>query len=500
MATYNNADLPDAFLSGEHWDGKNRTGSFWFQGEKIYSYATCIGVVDRQRKLLFFNEEKYSITTTSHQTDLRAAAYRQGFDVLGIPAEFKTLVGMSKARRRKYCVQHMRSFAEMYVANRSTIERHWDHLPWWLKDLVSLVRQWRDPVTTSQIRGQVKHVLEVWRDVATNRAYKETVDNIAILTDLLGYQRKVLDEAFRRVELLHKAPGHKVREVADNLLRWYGQAAKGGGEFVAGEPALFALTNLRRTLNWAVGHLDNASRVVGGARRVVNSLDKKRMLPYTKRAHRVFDAVLLRIRRARRKLHALMAEVEQEQQRQNEFTQQVMRALLPFEGHLAKLFSKGVGYKLLHELPPKERSEWLKYFETIDPEKMKRSLALARRDMLRGEAAHIAVLAFYDRVKNVLWTEFFEKMRGNDKQKLLRALLEDTQEWLQEHLSQELRSALPAIFQKDHPSLRYMGFVLRRIHDYVELVYREYLRHYHPDSAQAYVRMVARARELGYTI
>ncbi len=500
MARYNNADLPDAFLSDDCYEGANRTGSFWFRGNRIYSYSTCIGVVDKQHKLLLMNDETYSITTTSHQSDLKSAAWRHGYDIIYIPDGFNELAEMSKERRRKDCVRQMKAFARMYADNKGTIEKHWDHLPEWLKDVVSVIRQWQDPVTTSQIRSQVKRVLDIWWEVERNRAYREAVNNTAALVDLLDNQRRVLNEAFRRVELLYEAPGHKVRDMADSLLRWYNRVAAGGGEFMVGEPALFALINLRRTLNWALGHLDNVSRAVGGARRVVNELDRERMLPYAKRAHRVFDAILLRIRQARRKLNALMAEVELERQRQNEFTQRVMRALLPFEGHLVELFRKGVGYKLLHELPPKERYDWIKYLETIDPEKMKRALALSRQDVLRGEAAHIAVLAFYDRVKNVLWTEFFEKMRGNDRQNLLRALLEDTQVWLKENLSREMWNCLPAIFQKDHASLRYMGFVLGQIYEYVELHYHEYLKHYRPDSAWAYEQMKERARDLGYVL
>lgn len=63
-----------AFLAGK---SARPAASVWTDGERIYSYGTCI--VERiGGGLALFNETRYSVTTTRQQNALRVALEQEG--------------------------------------------------------------------------------------------------------------------------------------------------------------------------------------------------------------------------------------------------------------------------------------------------------------------------------------------------------------------------------------------------------------------------------------
>ena len=68
-----NSELISAFVTGLARDGQH-TGSVSVNGNKLYSYATCIA--ERVDGKLVVNETKYSVTTSKHQSYLYGALRR----------------------------------------------------------------------------------------------------------------------------------------------------------------------------------------------------------------------------------------------------------------------------------------------------------------------------------------------------------------------------------------------------------------------------------------
>lgn len=73
MAYISRKEQPDAFAQFKKVDTVPATA--YMDGNKyvIYSYKTKIAEVDKEKKIVFFNSEKYSATTTKLQNRIKAA-------------------------------------------------------------------------------------------------------------------------------------------------------------------------------------------------------------------------------------------------------------------------------------------------------------------------------------------------------------------------------------------------------------------------------------------
>ena len=67
-----NSELISGFVTGLARDGQH-TNSVSVNGNKLYSYATCIA--ERVDGKIVVNETKYSVTTSKHRSYLRRAIF-----------------------------------------------------------------------------------------------------------------------------------------------------------------------------------------------------------------------------------------------------------------------------------------------------------------------------------------------------------------------------------------------------------------------------------------
>ena len=67
-----------------------RFGELLFVGDEVYSYDTKIAIVDRSRKEVYFNPEKYSKTTSCHQkaVEVGTALLASGWKLVYLNPEF----------------------------------------------------------------------------------------------------------------------------------------------------------------------------------------------------------------------------------------------------------------------------------------------------------------------------------------------------------------------------------------------------------------------------
>lgn len=64
-----------------------KLASMSYHDEKLYSYQTLVGLVDRNYKILYLTNRKYSATTTRQLNDTDICAYNQGFHVVYVAPE-----------------------------------------------------------------------------------------------------------------------------------------------------------------------------------------------------------------------------------------------------------------------------------------------------------------------------------------------------------------------------------------------------------------------------
>jgi hypothetical protein len=74
---YNNNEVAKRFAQGSSSRAENHTGSLYFTGDTIYSYGTHFPIARKlashSRRVVLWNPESYSKTTSAHQNTVRGA-------------------------------------------------------------------------------------------------------------------------------------------------------------------------------------------------------------------------------------------------------------------------------------------------------------------------------------------------------------------------------------------------------------------------------------------
>lgn len=81
-----------------------------YNGERLYSYDTLVGLVDRNYKILYLTDKKYSATTSRQINDTDMCAYNHGYHVVYVAPEILNQVGNGTLR-----LEHL-----TYLANVET--------------------------------------------------------------------------------------------------------------------------------------------------------------------------------------------------------------------------------------------------------------------------------------------------------------------------------------------------------------------------------------------
>lgn len=76
-------------------EARSNNGNFWFEGATIWSYATAMATFlkpyhfkAKDNALVFINVDSYSVTTSSHQSDIRQANRASRMDTFYVSGEF----------------------------------------------------------------------------------------------------------------------------------------------------------------------------------------------------------------------------------------------------------------------------------------------------------------------------------------------------------------------------------------------------------------------------
>ena len=79
-ARYKNRDVAELFAQGKT-DIRNHNGSLFVEGDVIYSYGLHFPIALRLYGEAVFNADRYSVTTSHHQSYVREALISEGYRI-----------------------------------------------------------------------------------------------------------------------------------------------------------------------------------------------------------------------------------------------------------------------------------------------------------------------------------------------------------------------------------------------------------------------------------
>ena len=89
MTFRTNQAVIEAFFNQVKPKGKNPIQSLWFNGNKVYSYRSLLGIIDVPNKVLLIDDNirHYSVTTSKHTSPLIREALGNNYRIFSIPLE-----------------------------------------------------------------------------------------------------------------------------------------------------------------------------------------------------------------------------------------------------------------------------------------------------------------------------------------------------------------------------------------------------------------------------
>ena len=89
MKLRTNQAVIEAFFNQVKPKGKNPIQSLWFNGNKVYSFRSLLGIIDVPNKVLLIDDNirHYSVTTSKHTSPLIREALGNDYKIFSIPLE-----------------------------------------------------------------------------------------------------------------------------------------------------------------------------------------------------------------------------------------------------------------------------------------------------------------------------------------------------------------------------------------------------------------------------